>query len=216
MFNSRWAMVVTGVSIASLCWTAQGFAADDDGDSAGAPGVTRMADGRDGREGRPGPGGPGMGEEHLDALIAVLKDADPDFAAKVEQARRNNQREVRELLAPQAQRLFMMAQLKKSDPEIYALKIEDFKLVRKAEALAQDIKKTEKDGKFDEAKVKELKELLNKQFDLRQQIQEKDLERLEKKVQELKERIDRRKANKEQMLTERLKEMTDKTSGKDW
>jgi mRNA-degrading endonuclease YafQ of YafQ-DinJ toxin-antitoxin module len=181
---------------------------------------------------RRGPGGPGFGrpggpgasggpeqvqtEEQLDDLMVVLKDADPDFYSKVERARKESPRAVRDLLATQGPRLFAMAQLKKNDPELYDLKIDDFKLNRRVDALSHEYTRTVKDGKPDGQKVAELKELLQKQFDLRQKIREKELERMEKKVSDLREQIQRRKSNKDQMLADRLKELTERPVDKDW
>jgi hypothetical protein len=155
-----------------------------------------------------------LGEAQIDAIIDVLKDADPEAAAKVEKARKNNLDDVRETIAPKGMQLFQMVQLKKNDPEIYALRIEEYKLNRKIEGIAEGIRKG--DGKVDAEKEKEIKELLAKQFDLRQQTREKELQRLEKKVLEVREGINRRKADKERILKERLKTVTEKPGDKDW
>jgi len=169
-----------------------------------------------GRPGGPGPADQVQTEEQLDDIMVVLKDADPDFYSKVERARKESPRAVRDLLATQSPRLFAMAQLKKNDPELYDLRIDDFKLNRRIDALSHEYARTVKDGKPDGQKLAELKELLQKQFDLRQKTREKELERMEKKVSELREQIQRRKSNKDQMLADRLKELTERVPDKDW
>ncbi len=215
MLTKRLIVTLSAVAVASLCGLTAGMANDDDRGGDGPP----LAGGGHKGEGRPGgPGGP-ISDEHVDAIVEVLKDADPDYAVKVEKARKENPGAGQKLIGTMGPRLMQMVQLKKNDPDMYKLRIEEFKMFRTAETLSTDIRNAPADAKADPkiaAKEKELKELLSKLFDLRQQMREKELQRLEKKVVDLREGINRRKANKDSILAERYKEMTEKSVDKDW
>jgi uncharacterized protein YicC (UPF0701 family) len=62
----------------------------------------------------------------------------------------------------------------------------------------------------------ELKEVLNKLFDLRQEEREKNVQQIERDLRELRESLEKRKAKRDDIIKRRFDELTGKAQMLDW
>ncbi len=97
--------------------------------------------------------------------------------------------------------------LKREDPERYEKVARIKALERESRQLAGKYREIN-DPEEKETIKADLKDLLSKLFDLRQEEREVEMKRLERKLERLQEDIVRRRENKELIVNRRLKEMT--------
>jgi len=101
------------------------------------------------------------------------------------------------------------------DPERQKLMEEIFKLDRESYEVSKKYRDAKEDDKRAELK-KQLEELLNKVFDLKQAAQEKEVARLEKQLSELRDTVAARKKDKSEIIKSRFDKLTAKTEAHDW
>jgi len=192
------------------------------GDRPAAEAEGRNPEGPRRRGVRPGAGEPGVWArptpEQTEELIAILMEIQPDRAALIEQARKENPERVNEMIRESGHRLLELALIRRSDPDLFKLRVEDYKIARSSVVIARDLRKA-KESK-DDAKAKELDQQLRKKledhFNVRQQIRERELARLQKQVEALRERCDAKKKNKDDVIKKRYEELTEKADQMDW
>ncbi|MFH0983862.1 MAG: hypothetical protein V2A79_20300 [Planctomycetota bacterium] len=105
-------------------------------------------------------------------------------------------------LLPQMLRLMRLEQ---ESPETFPLVVEEFRISMEIRALASHVSR-ERGGKRDENRVRELRRLLMRRFDLRQQIHRIEVRRLEDRLAQARERLDRHAAEKEELINRELEE----------
>ena len=89
---------------------------------------------------------------------------------------------------------------------------EELNLAQRADQLAKTLGEAKSDP--DRAKIKtELSEVLEKQFDLRQKRHLDEIKSLEAKVKKLKELVDKRQENRREIVSKRLDQITERCRG---
>lgn len=161
-----------------------------------------------------GPKGEGMrGEptpEEREQMMAILRDAMPSLAKRIEEAQKTDPEAGKRLLGRWAPRLREAAQLRERDPKMFGLRVDELRegwKVLEAARAARDLAKTSRDGeeKIAERRTKaqdELKAALAGQFDARLALQAHEVEMLSKRLEELNKRLADQKASREERVKE--------------
>ncbi len=96
--------------------------------------------------------------------------------------------------------------MKANDPELYKAMQEDFNLERQSRDLADQYRRARK---ADQAKIKEkLVEIVNKHFEVRQQLRNLEVKRIEEQLKQLRDKIDQRTKNRKDIVDKRITELT--------
>lgn len=184
---------------------------------------------RDGERGGPERRGQLPGNPQMDFDSVLRREIGPHMEAfkefgeplkdRIEQARRLFQErrfeEGRDMLRGIAAQAREMRELKQRDPERFRQQQQMAELERRSIELGQKIRHaTEEEAKKQAAT--ELKEMLNKLFDLRQQEREKSLQQLENEVKEVREALERRKAKRDEMIKHRFDQLTGRADVMEW
>jgi uncharacterized protein YdcH (DUF465 family) len=135
-------------------------------------------DGRPGPDGQRPPGPPRDGDHVLVGTIAPAGRPGPDWP-----------REALEML-------------KKSDPEMYKVVQEDMELDHQTRELAMRCRQAPKEQGTD--MKKQLQEMVNMQFDVRQERRNLELKRLDAEIQRLRDTIDRRSKARDKIVEQRV------------
>ena len=101
--------------------------------------------------------------------------------------------------------------LKTSDPELFKAMQEDFDLERQSRDQADQYRRA---GKDEKAKIKEkLVEIVNKHFEVRQQLRNLEVKRLDQQLKQLRDKIDQRTKNRKEIVEKRVIELTGADEG---
>ena len=101
--------------------------------------------------------------------------------------------------------------LKTRDPELFNAMQEDRDLERQSLDQAAEYRRA---GKDEQPKIKtKLIEIVNKHFEVRQQLRNLEVKRLEQQLKELRERIDQRTKNRKEIVDKRIIELTGSDEG---
>ena len=101
------------------------------------------------------------------------------------------------------------------EPERYQEAIELRKFSRESTRLAETFRKSESENEREKIK-KELYQILNQLFDLREKEKELEVERIKKNLERLQKEIQERKTNKEQIIQQRMNQLTGKSRLYEW
>lgn len=169
-----------------------------------------------------GPAGDGggrdpMGPEFVNDIVKVAHDYDPELGARLEEIKKRNPERIREAIGhTNGPNLMRLVYLLRNNPEMYKMRIEEFKLNRESEDIAKQVR----EGGSDKAKLDKLRQQLRakvtEQFSQRQKIRERELSDLEKRIDELRKEIRSRKEKQAELIAEREKELIEKPAKVEW
>jgi len=158
-----------------------------------------------------GPGGPGRGRygrffepEQERRVLEFVKEHFPNVWERIEKQRRGNMEKFRYTLREFGPAILRLMDAMSRNPELGKVMMEDYKLeleirdlIRRyhAEAATSDEKDSLKS---------QLRELLARQFDVRQQRRKLEIEALQKRIDEQKKRIQERERNKQALIDSEL------------
>jgi hypothetical protein len=101
--------------------------------------------------------------------------------------------------------------LKTKDPELFKAIQEDRDLERQTRDQADQYRRANKDQ---QAKIKaNLAEIVNKHFEVRQQLRNLEVKRLEQQLKQLRDKIDQRSKNRKEIVEKRITELTGADEG---
>lgn len=148
--------------------------------------------------------------EEREQMMAILRDAMPSLAKRIEEAQKADPEAGKRLLGRWAPRLREAAQLKEREPKLFELRVSELRegwKVLEAARNARELARTSHDGeeKIAERRTKaqdELKAALAGQFDARLALQAHEVEMLSKRLEELNKRLAEQKASREERVKE--------------
>ncbi|MCX7703493.1 MAG: hypothetical protein N2234_05275 [Planctomycetota bacterium] len=153
-------------------------------------------------------------EEEIEKALELLEKIDPEF---VKRLKGTEDKELRRRMTMEAVfRARELMELKERDPHMFELMVAEMKLKRRIEEVVHQYHKTDNPDKRD-ALREELKELLEKLFDIKIQMQAHQIERLMKELEELKAMHKKHMENRDRIIEKRLKELLGENEGGfDW
>jgi len=173
---------------------------DERGESRGPHGEGPKGEGP---RGEPSP-------EEREQMMAILRDAMPGLAKRIEEAQKTDPEAGRRLLGRWAPRLREAAQLREREPKLFELRVSELRegwKVLEAARNARELARTSHDAedRIAERRTKaqdELKTALAGQFDARLALQAHEVEMLSKRLEELNKRLADQRASREERVKE--------------
>ncbi|QDU72523.1 hypothetical protein [Mucisphaera calidilacus] len=158
--------------------------------------------------------------EFIDAAMEIVGELDPDAVQRMRYMAERNPHMLLEIMRRRFPRLEALMELRETNPELFQLRIQDFKLNARTMMQAKRIRELE-ENLADPAEIErqetDLREAIAEHFEVRQKIREielKDLEteieRLTRQVTRLREEIDSRTTDPEGIIDGRLNDLLDR------
>ena len=162
--------------------------------------------------------GPPLRRDQLEAALDVIAKVRPDLVERLEALREREPRRLSHVLQRRFPRLRHLLRLKEHDPPMYELRVEDVRLTLKSQRLAQDYQAAQRNERDDEAEQlrEQLNALIERHFEVRQQINELELERLEQRIEALREQIEARADDRDDVIEQRVQELIGTEDGARW
>ena len=159
---------------------------------------------RDGRRGWPGRGQ--LDPEARQTLIEVISDLRPMSEEDRQRLAAMEWEEFRKLMNERGSMVVRLARIKQNDPELYQLKIEEFKLMQRGMKLASQLKQAKVENNDDQVASleTEFRALVAEHVDLGYQIREREIAAVESRLADMKKRLSEERANRDQEIEHRL------------
>lgn len=166
-----------------------------------------------------------LSESQIDEALELLDTLHPDLAAKLrehrsEQANLSDEqrRKVGAIIQHRFPRLRYLLYLKKTDPEMYELRVEDVRLTLESRRVAERYTTARRED--DRQRMRDLEDglegLLEEHFEVRQQLHELELQRLEQRIETLRDQIEAREDDRDDVIEQRLGELIGTDDGARW
>ena len=171
--------------------------------------TSRFSEMREGRQPREGRGG----DAPIDTarMMALLKEAAPEFAARVESLRAANPEAGERMLNRMAPRLRDALQVRAKDPELFELRVTEIKsgieMLEAARAFRAAADGTDATATATARAALDL--AAERQFDARVATQEREMHSLEARVEEIRGQLARKKSERDAMVSEFVERMVD-------
>lgn len=140
--------------------------------------------------------------EEVDLALRTMREIDPAHADEFDRMREQDPERVPRELRERFPRIREFLALHRYDRPMFDLRVQDLKLARESRDLSKrinDARDADADGRAD-AMEDELATLVERHFDVRQQIRQRELERLEARIAELREQLDERADDKSDLI----------------
>ncbi|MDD4871449.1 MAG: hypothetical protein PHR77_12900 [Kiritimatiellae bacterium] len=151
---------------------------------------------------------------HPDEVMRFIQEQFPEEMERLQDLKRKNPREADEVLTDLIENAINLLEMRHKNPEQFKKAIHKTKLDREAEHLG--VKCRNKDVMDKEQILKEMRNVLEQSFELKQELMKMEVAELEREIQELKKMIEKRQENKKVMIERRVKELTGKEPELQW
>ncbi len=163
-----------------------------------------------GEEGRPAPFNP-------DEARAWLREAEPETYRHVARLEEEGRRpEAMEILREADRRRLEMDELRQRDPRGFERVMEVRRMEGESIAMAERLRGLAPGDASREEGVRKLTDLLNRLFDLREEMRGRELAELRRRMEELERTLAGRKAKKDRIVEKRLRELLGEGVDEDW
>lgn len=161
---------------------------------------------------------PPLTNDQIDEALGILERIDTDAAQAFQKQREEDPQAVGKALRRWFPRMEHFLALRRYDPKMYELRVEDFRLAHASRKLARQLvaAREAKDAEQVEAYTAKLQSLVESHFDLRQRMREHELARLESRIERLREKLKERAADRGPLIDQRLMELTEGGEETQW
>jgi hypothetical protein len=159
-----------------------------------------------------------LSPEHLAEAMDVLRRVDPEKAAQVQARLEQDPDGVSRELRKQFPRIERFLGLKKWDPGMFDLRVEDLRLHHRSNQVAKALQEARDrdDHAAERAHADELERVVTEHFDVRQRIREREIEHLEKRIAQLREQLEQRDDEKSELIERRTQELASQQKPGEW
>ncbi len=152
---------------------------------------------------------PELTDELIAEVLAVIADFDEVLHARLTAALETNPEVVRGRLQNDLRRWMAAVELKRNDPELYELNVEDRRLSRETSQLVGEYVAARRAGdteKMDAIKTS-LESLVGEHFEVRQKMRERDLAQLEQRLEFLRTQVQQRRERRQEVIRQHLQQL---------
>lgn len=151
-------------------------------------------------------------------MIELLAEVDQPVARRVQQMMDRNPERAQAMLRQQWPMLNELMQLRQRDPEVFKLKVEDFRTARRSYELARRLRQARQagDDAARSAVEKDLRELITHHFEVRQAIRQRELAKLSDELERLRKQFEERQAARDRIIEHRLQTLMTEIERKQW
>lgn len=151
-----------------------------------------------------------LSKEQLDEAMAVLRRVDPEKAKEVEAQYQRDPEGLGRELRKRFPRIEHFLGLKRWDPEMFDLRVEDMRLTNESQKAAAALRdaKIKDDSAAERKHEDDLERIVTEHFDIRQRIREREIQMLEKRIEQLREQLEKRDDEKDDFIERRISQLT--------
>lgn len=155
-----------------------------------------------------------LSKQRIDELITTLKSVNPELAERfVARAGDLDSERTRQGIATRLAGmawLMRMDRLRRTDPELFELKVQDMRLKRSTRDLARKYREARKTEDADAmSKLNDqVRGHVAKHFDVIQKVRDHTLARLEKQLEKLRKQVETRSSHRDDLINERVEKIT--------
>jgi len=145
-------------------------------------------------------------DQEADEALAIIDQLQPDAAQRLRALRAEDPPRFSRELRFRFPYLGYLARLKRSDPQMFELRIADMKLAGRSMRLARAWREADEAGEAEKAQTlrTELEEAVAEHFELRQKIRAAELEKLEQRLEAMREELEQRKQQRERIIDDHV------------
>ncbi|MFH1226621.1 MAG: hypothetical protein V1701_01805 [Planctomycetota bacterium] len=140
-------------------------------------------------------------------IYGFLKEFDPERLEKIQLLEKENPELFMRVLQEANQRLIKLKELKERDPARYQQMMTEHTMERSVRDLSKKYRESQTPQEKETIK-NEMRQTLDKIFELKELQRETEIKKLEEEVNKLKEKMKKRKTNKDKIIDRRIKIMT--------
>ena len=149
-----------------------------------------------------------------DEVMKFINEQFPDEMKRFQELRQKNAAEAEERISSLVENAIELLEIRQKNAEQFEKALKKTKLDRQAEHMGEKLRG--EDVKDKEQASKEIREILEQSFELKQELMKMEVSGLEGEIQKLKEMVEKRQANKKAMIDRRVKELTGKEAELRW
>jgi len=150
-----------------------------------------------------------LDRDEVHQLLGVLHDVNPDLHAKLARALENNPRRAHAVMPRIYSRLEHLIDMKANDPQHYKLRTTEMRCKIDAFKLKVRIRHAQHDG--NDARVahlrRELHDVVEKHFEVRQALREHELHELEQRIDRLRDELAEHRRRKDELVREHVERL---------
>ena len=155
--------------------------------------------------------------EQIDQSLELLRRIDAEAADRVARLRQEDPERVEAELRRQIPRLEGFLALRRYDPQMYELRVEDYRLARESRDVAKRLMQARREDDRNERELeRKLEDLVEAHFEIRQQIRERELAWLQRRIERLREQLDERADERKSLIEQRIAELTESGEAAQW
>jgi len=151
------------------------------------------------RDGRDDEADREIDEDQAQAILEILRARFPGWASRLEALRTSDPAQYRQLLARFLPRMRHYVDERRHDPQRFRLRLDEWRLMGQIIETSRQVRAAENDAERQSAS-RELRALIEQQFDLRLKVREHELARLEQRLVELREQMAQMRSEKQALI----------------
>lgn len=145
--------------------------------------------------------------EEIALVMEFFHQTQPDVYEKARRLRETDPAKFESLIQPAIHTVYMLEEIRKTDQDYYNLKIEDYRLTFQAQTVAAQLHRPDLATGEREKILVDLNSLVSRQFDVGQQIRQKEIAAIEDKIKKLQSQLEERNNTKDKIIKRRLEEL---------
>lgn len=158
-----------------------------------------------------------LAPEQIDEAMRVLRHVDADEADRLAGLREQHPDRFEPALRQWFPRLELFLAVRRYDPQMYELRVEDFRLAHQSRSVARQLLEARKNDRRQERELqRQLEKLVAEHFDIRQKMRERELTRLEERIERLREQLEDRADERRDLIEQRISELTQQDTHPQW
>lgn len=151
-----------------------------------------------------------------ETALNFLKQNEPEVYQDALTLREKDQKKYNELIKEFIPEVRGLAEMQNNKPAQFKLVIEDRRLAYRAIQMAKELRDAPLTPEARENRTKDLRDLVTRQFAIRQQQRQMELEGLQRKLDDLKHQLDDRAHNKDGLIGQRIADLLKKNPRVEW
>ena len=146
--------------------------------------------------------------EDVARVMEFFKQNQPEAYDKATKLQKNDPAKFEELIRPAIHTVNSLDEIKKTNPALYMLKVEDYQLTYQIHNKAQDLHRADLAVNERDVILADLSARVSRQFEVGQLIRQQEIADIEQRVQKLQAQLEEREKNKDKSIKRRMDDLT--------
>ena len=155
-----------------------------------------------------------LSPEQIQTALEILNQQNPPLAQRIREAMEKHPDDVNRLIFQQWPRLGRLVEMKKRDPALFNLTMDEFRLHRQIWQTRVHLRRSNNSPEQTTVLQNQLKEYVEKLFDIRQAMRQQEVQKLEKRLDEVRQQIQTNQVDRQNLINKHVEELLKKKSDK--